>query len=163
MPSREMERLPQLPGVTFRLGRGEQDAPAYVTLLHACQSVDGIDAFSTLEGLPTVEEVAAFFVGLDLQQMLVAEADSRMIGYVHTTWWEEGEGPLEQTPPVQRPRRPNCFSTRAILSMTRSRRWNTPPSLTCSGCHYWRVLRYEQLSLNTTVPFGRREDATGLV
>jgi GNAT superfamily N-acetyltransferase len=56
MQSNDLERLPHIPDVTFRLGRGEEDAPAYVTLLHACQSIDGIDAFSTLEGLPTVEE-----------------------------------------------------------------------------------------------------------
>jgi mycothiol synthase len=92
MPLRDMERLPQLPGITFRLGRGEKDAPSYVALLHACQSVDGIDAFSTLEGLPTVEETSAFFASLDPQQMLVAEADTPMIGCVHTIWWEEENG-----------------------------------------------------------------------
>lgn len=92
MLSSDMVRLPQLPGVTFRLGRGEKDAPAYVTLLHACQSIDGIDAFSTLEGLPTVEEMAAWLASLDPQQMLVAEAHERMIGCVLTTWWKEENG-----------------------------------------------------------------------
>lgn len=51
MQSTDLERLPHIPNVTFRLGHGEKDASAYVTLLHACQSIDGIDAFSTLEGL----------------------------------------------------------------------------------------------------------------
>lgn len=92
MQSRDMERLPHLPGVTFRMVRGEKDASGYVTLLHACQSIDGIDAFSTLEGLPTVEETTTWLAGFDPQQMLVAEADERMIGCVHTTWWEEENG-----------------------------------------------------------------------
>jgi len=53
MQSNDLERLSHIPDVTLRLGRGEEDAPAYVTLLHACQSIDGIDVFSTLESLPT--------------------------------------------------------------------------------------------------------------
>lgn len=92
MPSNDLERLSRIPDVSFRLGRGEEDAPAYVALQHACQSIDGIDAFSTLEALPTVEETTADFASRDPQQMLVAEADARMIGCVKTTWWEEEDG-----------------------------------------------------------------------
>jgi hypothetical protein len=76
MQSNDVEWLPHIPDVTFRPGRGEEDAPGYVTLIHACQSIDGIDAFSTLEGLPTVEETTTDFAGFDPQQMLVAEADA---------------------------------------------------------------------------------------
>jgi ribosomal protein S18 acetylase RimI-like enzyme len=63
-----------------------------VALLHACQSIDGIDVFSTLEGLPTVEETSAWLADFDPQRMLVAEVDARMIGCVRTTWWEEENG-----------------------------------------------------------------------
>lgn len=92
MRSDDVERLPRIPHVTLRPGRGEEDAPAYVTLLHACQSIDGIDVFSTLEGLPTVEETTTWLADFDPQRMLVAEVDVRMIGCVRTTWWEEENG-----------------------------------------------------------------------
>lgn len=87
-----LEDLPLLPEVTFRMGRGEEDAASYVALLEACQHVDAIDPFSTLEHLPTVEEMAAYFARLDPQNMLVALVQERMVGCVRTTWWEEEDG-----------------------------------------------------------------------
>lgn len=49
----DLEHLPLLPEVTYRLGRGEEDAALYVALLQACQHIDMIDPFSTLEGTNT--------------------------------------------------------------------------------------------------------------
>lgn len=49
----DLEHLPPLPEVTYRLGHGEEDAALYVALLEACQHIDMIDPFSTLEGTIT--------------------------------------------------------------------------------------------------------------
>ncbi|MBA2679797.1 MAG: GNAT family N-acetyltransferase [Ktedonobacteraceae bacterium] len=92
MQPKDLEHLPRLPEVIYRPGRREEDAASYVTLLQACQHIDEIDPFSTLEGLPTVEEMAVSFASLDPQRMLVAEADALMIGCVRTIWWEEEDG-----------------------------------------------------------------------
>ena len=92
MQPRDLEHLPYLPDVTFRLGRGEEDAPPSIALLRACQQIDASDPFSMLEHLPTIEEMTAYFASLDPQNMLVALAHEHMIGCVHTTWWEEEDG-----------------------------------------------------------------------
>jgi ribosomal protein S18 acetylase RimI-like enzyme len=84
--------LPFVPEVTFRLGHGADDAAAYVALLQACQQIDGIDPYSTLEHLPSVEAAAASLANLDPQDILVGLAHEHMVGLVRTTWWEEEDG-----------------------------------------------------------------------
>ncbi|MGI9058640.1 MAG: GNAT family N-acetyltransferase [Ktedonobacteraceae bacterium] len=84
--------LPTLPGITFRSGRGAEDADPYVTVMEACRHVDQIDPFSTLESIPTVEEMAEYLAKLDPQNILVATAHEHMIAFVRVRWWEEGDG-----------------------------------------------------------------------
>jgi mycothiol synthase len=87
-----LEHLPCLPEVSYRLGRGEEDASDYVALVEACRDIDAIDPYSTLEQVPTVEEMITRFASLDPQNMLVALHHEQMIGCVRTTWWEEEDG-----------------------------------------------------------------------
>lgn len=87
-----LEHLPRLPEVSYRQSYGEKDAALYVALMEACQHVDAIDPYSTLESLPTVEETAEDFASLDPQDILVTLVHEQMIGCVITTWWEEEDG-----------------------------------------------------------------------
>ena len=84
--------LPTLPAITFRLGYGAKDAASYVSVVEACQYVDSIDPYSTLENIPTVEEMTARLAHLDSQNMLIATVKDQMIAFVRLSWWEEEDG-----------------------------------------------------------------------
>jgi len=92
MQPEDQQYLPLLPEVTFRLGRGEEDAASYVALLQACWHIDAIDPYSLLEYIPTMEEMAASFARFDPRYVLVALVHEQMIGCVRATWWEEEDG-----------------------------------------------------------------------
>lgn len=47
--------------------------------------IDALDPFSSLERVPSVEEMAAYFASLDLQNMLVALARSQVL--IRETWF----------------------------------------------------------------------------
>ena len=87
-----LEHLPILRDITFRLGQGAQDAASYVAVLEACQDVDAIDLFSTLESIPTVEEMVEYLAHLASDKMLVAMVEGQMVGFVRLGWWEEEDG-----------------------------------------------------------------------
>ncbi len=88
----QQEYMPTLPGITFRSGLGAGDADPYVAVMEACRHVDQIDPFSTLESMPTVEEMAEYLARLDPRNMLVATAHEHMIAFVRVRWWEEEDG-----------------------------------------------------------------------
>jgi mycothiol synthase len=92
MQQMHSENMPSLPGVTFRQGRGREDAASYVALLEACQEIDGIDPYSTMDHVSTIEEMAEHLASLDPQNMLVASVQEQMIGFVRVNWWEEEDG-----------------------------------------------------------------------
>ncbi len=88
----QQEYIPTLLGVTFRTGRGAEDAIPYVAVMEACRHVDQIDPFSTLESIPTVEEMAEYLARLDPQNTLIATVHEHMIAFVRVGWWEEEDG-----------------------------------------------------------------------
>ncbi|GHO78841.1 hypothetical protein KSD_66120 [Ktedonobacter sp. SOSP1-85] len=84
--------LPSLPEIAFRHLHGPEDAPAYVRLVEACREIDAIDPFSTLETIPTLEEMRASFAGYDPQNVLFALHDDEMIASIRLSWWTEADG-----------------------------------------------------------------------
>lgn len=84
--------VPALPEVAFRHLCGPEDAPAYVRLIEACREVDAIDPLSTLEGIPTVEEMRASFADRDPRNVLFALHGEEMIAALHLSWWTEADG-----------------------------------------------------------------------
>jgi len=81
-----------LPEITFRYLSGPEDAPAYVRLIEACREVDAIDPLSTLEGIPTVEEMRASFADRDPRNVLFALHGEEMIAALRLSWWTEADG-----------------------------------------------------------------------
>jgi len=88
----EQMPLPALSGITFRLGQGAEDAAPYVAVMKACQDIDHIDPFSTLESIPGVEEMMEYLARLESENMLVAMVEEQMLGFVRLVWWEEEDG-----------------------------------------------------------------------
>jgi ribosomal protein S18 acetylase RimI-like enzyme len=84
--------LPSLPEITFRHLSGPDDAPAYVRLVEACREIDAIDPLSTLEEIPTVEEMRAAFADRDPQNVLFALHGDEMIAALRLSWWTENDG-----------------------------------------------------------------------
>ncbi len=84
--------LPSLPEITFRHLYGPEDAPASVTLIEACREIDAIDLLSTLEEIPTVEEMRADFADRDPQNVLFALHGDEMIASIRLSWWTEADG-----------------------------------------------------------------------
>jgi mycothiol synthase len=68
------------------------DAAAIHRIIHACQFVDGIDPLSTLESLPTLQEVVDYFDSLPHENILIAEKDGQVVGYNRINWWTESDG-----------------------------------------------------------------------
>jgi ribosomal protein S18 acetylase RimI-like enzyme len=84
--------LPSLPEITIRHLSGPDDAPGYVGLVEACREIDAIDPLSTLEEIPTVEEMRASFAERDPQHVLFAFHDDEMIAALRISWWTEADG-----------------------------------------------------------------------
>lgn len=84
--------MPTLPPFTFRPGKGAEDAAPYIAVMQACQDVDSIDPFSTLESIPSVAEMAEYLARLLPENMLVAMVEAQIIGCVRLGWWEEEDG-----------------------------------------------------------------------
>lgn len=76
---------PPITGLTFRLFRGEADIPA---LQAVRQQVKAIDGNIWLPGPDTISEPTCN----PLQDCLIAEVDSKMIGYTWLDWWSEADG-----------------------------------------------------------------------
>lgn len=87
-----LPNLPSLPEITFRHLAGPDDALAYVRLIEACREIDAIDPLSTLEEIPTVEEMRASFTDRDPQSVLFALNGDEMIAALRLSWWIEADG-----------------------------------------------------------------------
>ena len=84
--------LPSLPEMRFRHLSGPDDAVAYVRLVEACREMDAIDPLSTLEEIPTVEEMRVSFAERDPQNVLFALDGDKMIAAIRLSWWTENDG-----------------------------------------------------------------------
>ncbi|MDQ3705382.1 MAG: GNAT family N-acetyltransferase [Chloroflexota bacterium] len=80
---------PDIPGLVFRHYRGESDLPGMVTVLDACRSADNESQVTTLDEL---QRQYANPKNCDLQKdVVMVEADGKLIGYNRVTWWKEVE------------------------------------------------------------------------
>lgn len=87
---------PPLPGLNFRLFRGEADFAAMVAVIEGCQENDKVDPLSPEAGIPSVSELAASFSqaeNIDLHRdVLLVELDQRVIGFQWLRWWTQADG-----------------------------------------------------------------------
>lgn len=88
--------LPTIPGIRFRRLRGADDYPRLAAVREGSRAADSIDPLSTLEWIPTAAEFAADFApsaSFDpSRDVLIVEAEERVIGYSYVTWWTERDG-----------------------------------------------------------------------
>ena len=86
-----MQKVPNVPGVTFRSFRGASDYPHFARLITACSKGEGSDRVETAEG------IASGYDNLERcdpeRDLLVAEVDGRPIGYSRVTWEQKVAGP----------------------------------------------------------------------
>jgi mycothiol synthase len=87
----EMPPFPEIENIIFRLFRPD-DTEAIHEVFHGCKDVDKTDPYSTLESLPSLQEVLDEFGNWPPENFLVAQADGRVIGYKGITWWTESDG-----------------------------------------------------------------------
>jgi len=84
--------MPSHPEISFRHLHGPEDASAYVRLVEACREIDAIDPLSTLESIPTVEEMRAAFADDHPQNVLFALHGDELIASLRIFWWTEADG-----------------------------------------------------------------------
>jgi mycothiol synthase len=83
---------PALPGLRFRRFQGDSDFPLMVPLANACFAADRTEIFRTVEEM---RKSYAELVNCDpYQDMVLAEMDGELIGYVRGWWWAELAGPV---------------------------------------------------------------------
>jgi mycothiol synthase len=96
--SLQLEHHPQVPGLTFRHFRDEQDFAALVAVIEACQEFDQVDPLSSEAGLPTLDELTQSFAeadNMDLHtDMLLASIDGTVVGFQWVRWWEQADGTM---------------------------------------------------------------------
>lgn len=85
---------PAWPGLTFRPFRGPSDLPAMAAVHAGRARRDEVDPLSTCEALPTPEELGRSLPPRSdpQQNVLLAEAGGRVVGYANIVWWTEADG-----------------------------------------------------------------------
>ena len=87
---------PAVAGLSFRLLCGEQDADALYAVRVGCSARDQIDPLSTLEGLPSREQIAEMLSHAVAENQpdrwLAAQVDGQVVGYIRITSWREADG-----------------------------------------------------------------------
>lgn len=87
---------PRLPAVHLRVCRGPADAEGMACVRSACAAVDGIDSRSIVQTTPTAAALELDLIveqGFDPgQDLRVAEAGGRVVGYAGVRWWSESDG-----------------------------------------------------------------------
>ena len=82
-------------GVRFREVTGS-DAEAMASIHSRRRERDGVDAASTFESIPTVDQVAGWLTWRSSAEMvgtlIGAEVDGRIVGYTWLDWWTEKDG-----------------------------------------------------------------------
>ena len=88
--------LPALPGVSFRPIRGVADADALCAIHHGRQARDQVDPISTLESVPSLEQMQAALSNAVTQQQqdhwLVAQVGEQVVGYNRIVSWRDADG-----------------------------------------------------------------------
>jgi len=87
---------PELPGLSFRLIRGERDAEALHAIHAGRMAYDQVDPVSRFEDLPSCEGLRASLSQAVAEghqdQWLVAEVEEQVVGYSEMDWWPEEDG-----------------------------------------------------------------------
>jgi ribosomal protein S18 acetylase RimI-like enzyme len=85
---------PPIHGLLLRSFRGEADYAGLVALHEASRDHDQVDPFSSLEHVPTLDDIAhSAVLGQEPERGLrVAEVAGSIVGYTSTVWWEETDG-----------------------------------------------------------------------
>jgi mycothiol synthase len=79
-----------LPGLTFRIFRGEVDFPEMLKVILGCSVVDGLERAENLED---IQNTYSHLVHCDpYQDMLFAEVNCEVVGYSRVWWAVEGSG-----------------------------------------------------------------------
>lgn len=87
--------IPKIEGLIFRTYRDEGDLPKMVSVREKSKEHDKIDVLSTLEGIPTVQDLSD---SLDddncepTKDILIVEISGEVIGYCKLGWWTESDG-----------------------------------------------------------------------
>ncbi len=88
---RPVPELPQLPGVAFRMFRGESDYPDFARIITATSKGEGSDRVESPEDLATAY---SHLQRCDPERdLLVAEVDDRPVAYSRVWWDQEATGP----------------------------------------------------------------------
>jgi GNAT superfamily N-acetyltransferase len=85
-----MTKYPSLPGIEFRALRGEEDYPGLMEVINGSKAADGIDETETLDD---VRNNYRHLANCDpTRDVLVADADGRMVAYSRAFWKRLHEG-----------------------------------------------------------------------
>ena len=87
-----METIPGLAGLIFRSYQSGTDEKAIYSIIRGCKDADNIDPYSTLENLPSLQEVEHGFSDTDPRNAIVVERDGHPIAYNTIVWWTEADG-----------------------------------------------------------------------
>ncbi|HEY7022045.1 MAG TPA: GNAT family N-acetyltransferase [Ktedonobacterales bacterium] len=87
---------PAIPSLIFRHARIPDDLPGLVAVHEGSAQADGVDPLSSMESIPTLDELHARFAPSSTfdptADALVVELDGQAIGYSRVTWWTERDG-----------------------------------------------------------------------
>jgi GNAT superfamily N-acetyltransferase len=110
---------PSLPGLVIRHLDRERDFPAVAELICTANLHDGAD---WLPGADALRHDWEHAVGLDLaEDVLVAELDGTLIGYVEQSWRIRGAKVMHQLQPMVRPEHRHRGLGRALLAWAEQR------------------------------------------
>jgi GNAT superfamily N-acetyltransferase len=83
---------PEIPGLNFRPFRGPEDFPGMAAVVNRYNAAVEEDQFDTVESL--AEEYAHLVRSDPYRDMIVAEIDGRLVGYMRGWWYQEQDGGL---------------------------------------------------------------------
>src|SRR4030042_3431674 len=86
----DLSKITDIPGLTFRGFRGEEDYPKMLRVILGCREVDGLERAENLED---ILNTYTHLVHCDpYQDMLFAEVNDEVVGYCRVWWAVEGSG-----------------------------------------------------------------------
>jgi mycothiol synthase len=87
---------PAILGLAFRRARIPSDLLGLVAVHEGSAQADGVDPLSSMESIPTLEELHTRFTPSSsfdpATDALIVEWDNQIIGYSRVTWWTERDG-----------------------------------------------------------------------
>lgn len=91
-----LPNAPAVPGLAFRRTLIPDDLPGLVAVHEGSAQADGVDPLSSMESVPTLDEMRARFAptaSFDPSvDALIVEIAGQVVGYSRVTWWTERDG-----------------------------------------------------------------------